>query len=64
MKATVEIEKSFDEGKRFSKDYKPGDLFEFMVEEGAYLDRLAAVLSDKGKPGESYTVTYTVKVTK
>ena len=64
MKAKVEIEKSFDKGKSFSKTWGKGDFKEFFNDEGKYLDNLCDILADKGKDGESFTVTYTVTVTK
>ena len=64
MRASVDIGKSFDEGKSFSKEYANGDLAEFFVEEGKYLDRLADILRVRGKAGDEFTVTYTVKLKK
>ncbi len=64
MKARVEIEKSFDKGKEFSKEWKFGDFQQFFEEEGDYLDKLANILADKGMNGHEFTVTYTVTVTK
>lgn len=60
MKASVKIGKSFDDGRSFKKDYEGGDFLEFFKDEGKYLDRLANILEDKGKSGDSFTVTYTV----
>ena len=64
MKAKVEVKKSFDLGKEFSKVWKDGDFEEFFKGEGEYLDRLAKTLDSKGMMGDSYTVTYTVTVRK
>ena len=64
MKATVTIRKSFDDEAEFSKEWERGDFEEFFEEEGAYLDRISSVASQKGKQGEGFTVTYTVTVTK
>ena len=60
MKAHVEIEKSFDDGKGFSKEYEYGDFEEFFKDEGEYLDRLSATLSEHGEDGQGFKVTYTV----
>lgn len=65
MKALVEIEKSFDdEGSRFAKTYEAGDFKEFFKAEGGYLDNLSATAEKHGKAGDTFTVTYTVTVTK
>ena len=64
MKAMVKVTKSFDDGKKFSKEWKPGDFREFFGEEGEYLDKLAGIVEEHGERLEGYTVTYTVKVTK
>lgn len=64
MKATVTIEKSFDEGKNFTKQYEFGDFEEFFDDEGMYLDKLAKVTIEKGKNGDGFTITYTVTVIK
>lgn len=64
MKAEVKIEKSFDNGKKFNKEYEQRDFFKFFRDEGLYLDCLCATMENKGKTGESFTVTYTVTVTK
>lgn len=62
MKAKVEIAKSFDNGKAFSKVWKHGDFEKFFREEGEYLDNLCKIADDKGKAGEKFTVTYSVTV--
>ena len=65
MKAQIKIEKSFEEGgAMFSKKYSVGDLKEFFVDEGAYLERLADTLRLHGDNGDSFTVVYEVKLTK
>ena len=64
MRATVKIEKSFDESIEFSKEWGAGDLEEFLKDEGVYLDKLGGMLAAAGKEGDSFTVTYTVKVVK
>lgn len=64
VKVGVEVDKTFDLGKLYSKDWKDGDLEEFFKGEGEYLDRLAKVLDNKGRTGDIYTVTYTVTVSK
>lgn len=64
MKAVVTIEKTFDDGKKFTKEWTNGDFHEFFTEEGAYLDRLSKIVEDKGDEGDSFTVTYSVTVTK
>lgn len=59
MKATIKIDKSFDESKEFSKEWQNGDFCVFMKEEGEYLDRLSKVC--EGRPeGKLFTITYTV----
>ena len=63
MKAKVDISKSFDEGKAFSKEWNQGDFEEFFKDEGEYLDKLCGIAKEHGKSGDSFTVTYTVKVT-
>lgn len=60
MKATVKIEKSFDEGKQFSKNYEPGDFAEFFKEEGDYLDKLSGIMKEHGEGNDKFVVTYTV----
>ena len=60
MRATVLIEKSFDDGKKFAKDYADGDFAEFFLEEGKYLDRLSDIMKERGVYGDEFTVTYTV----
>lgn len=64
MKAVVTIDKSFDEGKQFSKEWEAKDFEEFFRDEGKYLDNLSFILNLKGEPKDSFTVTYTVTVTK
>lgn len=66
MKATVKIEKSFDKGvAEFSKtNTKSGDLRTFFDDEGEYLERLNETLRKHGKTGDSFTVVYTVTITK
>ena len=64
MKATVDIIKSFDEGKKFSKTYESGDFKEFFADEGKYLDNLSGIMAAHGDSGDEFTVTYTVKVVK
>lgn len=64
MKAVVTIEKTFDDGKKLTKEWESGDFHEFFVEEGDYLDRLSKIVEDKGDEGDSFTVTYSVTVTK
>lgn len=64
MKATVKIEKSFDDGIQFSKTWEAGDFEEFLKDEGEYLDRLANAVDCIGASGEGFTVTYTVKLEK
>lgn len=64
MEAKVTIEKSFDEGKEFSKEWKVGDFEKFFQEEGEYLDRLGNILKDKGEKNDEFKITYTVTLTK
>lgn len=64
MKATVEITKTFEDGKMFSKEWTHGDFCEFFTEEGKYLDRLSGIVEMRGKSNEGFTITYTVTVTK
>ena len=64
VKATVQVVKSFDDEKTFNKDYEPGDFLEFFKDEGKYLDGLADIVKDKGKPGEMCVVAYVVTLTK
>ena len=47
-KATIIIEKSFDNSKRFSKNLESGDLEQFFMEEGEYMDKLSNMLESKG----------------
>ena len=63
MEAKVKIAKSFDEGKQFTKEWTSGDFEQFFMEEGQYLDKLAKILAEHGKKGESFEVTYTATVT-
>ena len=60
MKATIKIDKSFDESKEFSKEWQGGDFCDFMKEEGEYLDKLANVADNRRETGKLFTVTYTV----
>lgn len=64
MRAEVNITKSFDYGKTFTKDWKKGDFEEFFAHEGKYLDRLGRIAEVHGEPGETFTVTYTITVTR
>lgn len=65
MKAKVTIYKSFDgEPREFTKEWNEDDFRQFLNDEGAYLDRLAKVLEERGKESDSFTVTYTVSLTK
>ena len=64
MKANITITKSFDDGKAFSKEWEQGDFEEFLKDEGEYLDRLANTVKEHGRNGYSFTVTYTVTLTK
>lgn len=60
MKATIKIDKSFDESKEFSKEWQGGDFCDFMKEEGEYLDRLSQTCENRRETGKLFTVTYTV----
>lgn len=62
--ARVEIVKSFDDGRKLSKEWSMGDLKKFFDEEGEYLDKLAKVTEEHGKPGNGYAIAYMVIVTK
>lgn len=66
MKATVKIEKSFDdEVSEFNKkNLEGGDLREFLDDEGEYLERLVKMMEKHGKKGDAFEVVYTVTVTK
>lgn len=64
MRATITIEKSFDETNEFGKEWMEGDIEQFLKEEGAYLDRLCKTLETKGVEGDEFTVTYVVNVRK
>ena len=64
MKVTVKIDKSFDGGKQFSKEYENGDFLDFFSDEGEYLDRLSSGVATHGDTGEGFVVTYTVTVSK
>lgn len=64
MKATIIIEKSFDNGSEFTKVWEDGDFEEFLADEGEYLDRLGRTLEDKGVSGDSFTVVYRVNLEK
>lgn len=60
MKATIKIDKSFDESKEFSKEWTSGDFEQFLKEEGEYLDRLSKSCDNRPERGKLFTVTYTV----
>lgn len=60
MKATIKIDKSFDESKEFSKTWQGGDFAEFLKDEGDYLDRLSKTCENRTETGKLFTVTYTV----
>ena len=60
MKATITIDKSFDESKEFSKEWTLGDFKDFMRDEGEYLDKLANLADTRTERGKLFTVTYTV----
>lgn len=62
MLAKVVIEKSFDSGKKFTKQWDSGDFQKFMEEEGEYLDRLATAMQSVGKDGDEFEVVYRVSV--
>lgn len=62
MFATVTIDKSFDETRKFSKELEDGDFEEFFQEEGEYLDRLVKIAIEHGHSGDEFTVVYTVNV--
>lgn len=62
MLAKVEITKSFDSGKKFTKQWNAGDLQKFMEEEGEYLDRLCKAMQTVGKDGDEFEVVYRVSV--
>lgn len=62
MIGKVNIEKSFDNSKLFSKSLEPGDFKKFFTDEGVYLDKLVGIMEDKAKDGDEFTVTYTVTV--
>ena len=64
MKAKVIIDKSFDDSKEFTKVWNEDDFRQFLNDEGAYLDRLAKVLEERGNENDGFTVTYTVSLTK
>ena len=64
MLAMMTIEKSFDDGKKFSKEYEVGDFYTFLSEEGEWLDKLSEILSSSGSEGDSFEVTYTVSLSK
>lgn len=62
MKATVYVEKSFDDDiGEYSKEYEDGDFKEFFASEGDYLDRLCEILKH-GEAGEGFTVNFAVTV--
>ena len=63
-KATIIIEKSFDDSKRFSKNLESGDLEQFFMEEGEYMDKLSDMLESKGSLTDSFELTYKIKVEK
>lgn len=62
--ATVEIVKSFDDGRKLSKKWGMGDLKKFFEEEGEYMDKLAKVTDEHGEPGDSFVITYMIIVAK
>lgn len=64
MKANIEIKKSFDTTAEFSKEWEKGDFEKFLSLEGEYLDRLGKTTEVKGDKGDSWTVTYTITLTK
>lgn len=64
MKASVRIDKSFDETRTFRKEWQSGDFREFLETEGGYVDGLCKIAEDKGKEGQGFTITYTITVTK
>ena len=64
MIGNVLIQKSFDKTVKFSKELENGDFKQFMTEEGEYLDSLVNTMKENAKPGEEFTVTYTVTVKK
>lgn len=63
MVAKVDIRKSFDDGRGFLKDWENGDFEQFFKVEGQYLDKLAVIMEEHAKEGDTFTVTYTVTVT-
>ena len=62
MTARVKVEKSFDDGRTFTKELSGGDFREFFTDEGQYLDRLVDIVRIDGDDGDSFTVSYTVTV--
>lgn len=64
MRAEVIIEKTFDDGGKFTKKWEDGDFCRFFEDEGDYLDSLCGILKDKGHKGDRFRVTYTVEVEK
>ena len=63
-KATIEIKKSFDSTKSYSKYLDSNDLYEFFKDEGKYLDNLAETLETKGNQNDSFEVIYKVNIIK
>ena len=63
-KASIIIEKSFDDSKKFSKKLESGDLEQFFKEEGEYMDKLSNILESKGSQNDSFELTYKIKVEK
>lgn len=63
LKATIEMEKSFD-GKTigFGKDYEVGDFKDFFAEEGIYLDTLGKAVKEHAEVGEGFMIIYTVNL--
>lgn len=64
MKARVVIQKTFDDGKEFSKEWEQGDFKEFFSKEGVYLDTLSDILNRRGLAGDEFTITYIAKLVK
>ena len=66
MKATVKIEKSFDvTGKtEFSMEWEKGAFHEFFEDAGISLDAFTESTARHATRGESFTITFTVNVTK
>ncbi len=64
LNVVITVEKSFDNGRKFTKEWETGDLQEFFTKEGGYLDRLARILMKHGKDRDDFMVTYSVKLKK